>query len=146
MVERSKDLQAKTREDRAKFYRQLAGVERHVKVKGRGWFYRDPNTVKDAKKSRYGITEVFDYSGRPTSIYNPDQDTYTEVAYPEGSFKIEIGSGSSFIISHPEDRREFLAKAGVPSPQELIGKQITLFWEGQHNKIAVGNRILGVQF
>lgn len=119
--------------------RQWAGIDPHFKKPdGSGWFKCDPEQIQNDskfKKGRLPITEIYDYS---------DAETSDGRRLPLGSFLMVIGDGSPFMISHPDDIKEFLERIGVSKPQELIGKEITLYWEGYHHEPVPGNKILGV--
>lgn len=127
--------------------RQFAGLDRHFRGSdGFGWFEQDPRSIAPGmlQKGRFKIKTVGDLSNVETFVEGKKH----KLAF--GSFSIEMDSGRAglgmglFIFSHPEDIAEFLQKAAVEHPKELLGKEMVLFWIGRNREPLAGDRTVGI--
>lgn len=112
--------------------RQYAGLDRHFKLPdGFGWFSEDPRliTPEMLQAGRFTVKHIQDLSDKITFVEGE------EYRLASGSFDLEMDlgkytGGMIFTFSHPEDIREFLSKAEVEHPQEMIGREMNLYWFG----------------
>jgi hypothetical protein len=125
--------------------RQSAGVERHYKLfDGFGWFNTDPTTVakNNLHQGIFKVREIIDTSGREVFV---DNNKYNLI---DGSFDIQPDwpggeGGGIFSFANIEDIEEFMQKAGVLNKQELMGREIIVYWFGGE-KSGVGDETIGV--
>lgn len=127
--------------------RQYAGLDRHFRgPDGFGWFEQDPRSIAPGmlQKGRFQIKTVDDLSNVETFVEGKKHKLAL------GSFSIEMDygrpglGGGLFIFSHPEDIAEFLQKAEVKHPDELVGREMIHFWISREKEPMVGDRTVGI--
>lgn len=127
--------------------RQYAGLDRHFRgPDGFGWFSEDPNSIAPEmlQRARFKIKAVDDLSNRKTLVAGQEHKL------APGSFSIEMDygrpglGGGVFAFSHPKDIEEFLQRAGVKQPGELISREMIQYWVSKDQEPKVGDRTVGV--
>lgn len=112
--------------------RQRAGLDRHFRGHdGFGWFYQDPDSIsRDVLQSaRFRVKKIADLSNLERVVEGKRHQLAS------GSFAIEpdlggVSGGMNFTFSHPKDIEELLLQAQIERPEELIGKEIRMYWVG----------------